>query len=276
MTIETVDFDSRLHDRMPVELLDRHELLRRVDPARLGMPQRPRFHILILMGSDKGSHAVDFVEIEARKGRMIHVRPGQVQVWNTKDDFEATVVLAQAMSTSAKPWFSGHASYCDLEPGALAVAKSLVDALTYQQNRFSGDAPGTDFMVSMFDGLSALFDQASDTRETSEFPPAYTEFRDAIEQDLTRHDVVDYARELGYSPRTLTRACQRATGQSAKRVLADRLVLEAMRLLAHTDLTAAAISSQLGFSEPTNFTKFFVSNTGVTPSAFRKSDKQTV
>ncbi len=47
-------------------------------------------------------------------------------------------------------------------------------------------------------------------------------------------------------------------------------VLEAKRLLAHTNQTVAAISEELGFSEPTNFVKFFRSRGGLLPGAFRE------
>ncbi|MFI2763371.1 helix-turn-helix domain-containing protein [Streptomyces echinatus] len=43
------------------------------------------------------------------------------------------------------------------------------------------------------------------------------------------------------SPRTLTRACQAATGRTAKKLIDARAALEAQRLLVHTDLPVAAI-----------------------------------
>nr|WP_296377757.1 MULTISPECIES: helix-turn-helix domain-containing protein [unclassified Pseudonocardia] len=45
--------------------------------------------------------------------------------------------------------------------------------------------------------------------------------------------------------------------------------MEAKRLLAHTDLPVAAVGRRLGFTEPTNFGKFFARLTGQTPGAFR-------
>jgi transcriptional regulator GlxA family with amidase domain len=48
------------------------------------------------------------------------------------------------------------------------------------------------------------------------------------------------------------------------------VVLEARRLLAHTDDSVAAIGESLGFSESTNFGKFFEARTGERPGAFRK------
>jgi AraC-like DNA-binding protein len=56
---------------------------------------------------------------------------------------------------------------------------------------------------------------------------------------------------------------------TAKRVIVERIVLEAKRLLARSALTVAAISHQLGFDEPTNFVKYFKRETGTTPAQFR-------
>ncbi|HTI23829.1 MAG TPA: helix-turn-helix domain-containing protein, partial [Kutzneria sp.] len=69
------------------------------------------------------------------------------------------------------------------------------------------------------------------------------------------HRVLDYAAQLGYSVRTLTRASQAAVGVGAKRFIDDRILLEAKRLLIHTDLTAASVGQRLGFPRATTFTK---------------------
>ena len=82
----------------------------------------------------------------------------------------------------------------------------------------------------------------------------------------------DYARHLGYSVKTLPRACLSATGQPVKQIIDTRVALEAQRLLAHTDQPVAAIARRLGFSEPTNFGKFFTRHTGTTPGDFRDAN----
>src|SRR6266545_4471317 len=108
-------------------------------------------------------------------------------------------------------------------------------------------------------------------------PPAaggevMTAFRKEIEGSFaTTRRVEDYAERLGCSVRTLTRACLAATGRSAKQVIDDRVTLEAKRLLAHTDLPVASIGSKLGFTEATNFGRFFMRETGQTPGEFRVS-----
>lgn len=50
----------------------------------------------------------------------------------------------------------------------------------------------------------------------------------------------------------------------------SRVALEARRLLGHTDLPIGAIARRLGFSEVTNFGKFFTRRVNMTPGAFRR------
>jgi AraC-like DNA-binding protein len=99
---------------------------------------------------------------------------------------------------------------------------------------------------------------------------AFPRFQEAVEQGFARsHQVADYAAQLGYSVRTLTRASQAATGHGAKRLIDDRVLLEAKRLLIHTDLPAASIAQRVGFPEATVFAKFFRQHTEQTPTEFR-------
>ncbi|MCS0637420.1 AraC family transcriptional regulator [Streptomyces sp. LP05-1] len=86
----------------------------------------------------------------------------------------------------------------------------------------------------------------------------------------TSRRVDEYAQALGYSPRTLTRAVLAATGRTAKQYLDDYTVLEAKRLLVHTDLAAAGIAGRLGFATPASFAKFFRQHTDRTPTDFRR------
>jgi AraC-like DNA-binding protein len=54
-----------------------------------------------------------------------------------------------------------------------------------------------------------------------------------------------------------------------KALIDQRICLEAKRLLVYSTLSGSSLSSLLGFSEPTNFVKFFRRTTGTTPQQFR-------
>ena len=55
---------------------------------------------------------------------------------------------------------------------------------------------------------------------------------------------------------------------TAKQVIVERIILEAKRLLAHDNDTAARIGTDLGFDEPTSFARYFRRETDLTPAAF--------
>jgi AraC-like DNA-binding protein len=98
----------------------------------------------------------------------------------------------------------------------------------------------------------------------------FLRFRDTVERDFAHtRRVDDYAVALGYSTRTLSRAALDSAGVGAKEFIDRRVVLEAKRLLAHTELAAAHIAAQLGFSSATNFAKYFHQRAGQAPIAFR-------
>lgn len=85
------------------------------------------------------------------------------------------------------------------------------------------------------------------------------------------HTVEEYAAVLGYSARTIARASVEATGLTPKQVIDARLVLEARRLLAYTDLSVHAVGRRLGFDDAANFCRFFTRATGMSPGTFRAS-----
>lgn len=95
-------------------------------------------------------------------------------------------------------------------------------------------------------------------------------YRGMIEAQYRDHWPVDrYARALGVTSSTLTRACRAVVDKSPGDLLHDRLALEAMRFLAFTGMGMAQIADRLGFEDPAYFARFFKNRTGQTASAFR-------
>lgn len=270
-----VGFASRRHPDLPVEVIERADIVRRLGTTRLQRPERLDFHVLVVMRSSGGVHGVDFDRIAAVPGRLIWVRPGQVQRWDASASFDATLVLARPAAPTTAPWFPGDPAFRDLDAASFALVDALIGGIRAQQAAFDGADAERRLLVALFEALVAVFECAAVDESGRRRSSAYLTFRDAIEADLGgSHDVSVYAARLGYSPRTLDRACRQATGQTAKAVLADRLLLEAKRLLVHTDLPASSIAGELGFSEATNFGKFFARLAGQSPGRFRAGQRE--
>jgi AraC family transcriptional activator of pobA len=81
--------------------------------------------------------------------------------------------------------------------------------------------------------------------------------------------VADYARTLAVTPTHLSRVARAATGVSASRLIDARLMREARRNLAYTNLSVSTIAYALGFTDLAYFSRAFTRSLGVSPRAFR-------
>jgi AraC-like DNA-binding protein len=96
------------------------------------------------------------------------------------------------------------------------------------------------------------------------------DFKSLVETNFeTWHKVNEYAAQIHISPKHLSQTVKNLTGKSAKEIIQDRLLLEAKRLLLHTDLSIKEVGFKLGFEEPLHFSSFFKKQAGVSPTKFR-------
>lgn len=101
--------------------------------------------------------------------------------------------------------------------------------------------------------------------------PLFDRFEEMIERDFRkRRPLTDYARALAISPTHLNRISHQATGQAASQLINERMLREARRMLIYTNLTAAQIAYDLGFTDPAHFSRVFAKGTGVPPKLFRQ------
>ncbi|MFF4111923.1 helix-turn-helix domain-containing protein [Streptomyces sp. NPDC001714] len=280
-----------------LELLPFADLHRRLPGDEYRRVHRPDFHHLTLVRRGHGTAMVDFVDRPCRPGTLLHIRPGQVQrlptaADGTPADLDATLVL---FTPDFPPRLPATARVTDdpFGPAAWQLRPADQDRLgrafaelAQEYGAYPADDEYSEITRELLRQLLAgvLLRMARLPGSTygpdgsAQAPPAaqepYRLFQHELERSFTTlRQAHDYAARLGYSLKTLNRACQRATGHTAKQLIDARVTLEAKRLLAHTDLPVAAVSHRLGFTEPTNFGKFFTRETGRTPGAFRADQR---
>ncbi|MET8977487.1 AraC family transcriptional regulator [Streptomyces sp. NPDC004539] len=271
-------FNPPLAPAAGFEIAGLAEVRRRPAEGVLERVHRAGFHTVTLVTSGAGEHTVDFVTHPCRPGTLLWVRPGQVQRFGAGGGLDGVHLMFTAefpppvagLERLVREWRGpvcrqlgtgrDYASVATLtaqlraeftRPGQVSpeILRLLLAALLLQVDRLPGD-----------DG------------EAGGGGEVYARLRAELERSyaVTRR-AEDYAGRLGYTVKTLTRACLAATGLPVKQVIDGRVALEARRLLAHTDEPVSVVARALGFSEATNFGKFFVRQVGVTPGEFRRT-----
>jgi AraC-like DNA-binding protein len=89
-------------------------------------------------------------------------------------------------------------------------------------------------------------------------------------QDLKRQSIDFYAEQLNISAVYLSECIKKVTTKSAKQIIDYYIVLDAKTRLRQSSQSISEIAYTLGFSEVTNFVKFFKRQTKLTPKAFRQ------
>lgn len=230
-----------------------------------------QFHVIVHCVRGSGQHMVDFEDHELSPGTVIWIRPGQVQRWSdTRDDFDAEVAVFASSSVPDLPLFDRFA-------GSATVAQLGADAdrLHEQMSWMAADLETNDdhamaaAVVGVILRVIARQADTSDKLEDTSARHLTAAFVESVDGNIAERSVSWHARQIGASTRSVARSTSVTLGQRPKEVLDARVILEARRLLAWSDDDIGVVARKLRFSEASNFTKYFRTRTGASPSAFR-------
>jgi AraC family transcriptional activator of pobA len=102
----------------------------------------------------------------------------------------------------------------------------------------------------------------------------FRKFNLLVEANFRNQRTVNYyAQQLNKSPKTLANLFALYNKKTPIQMIQERIVIEAKRLLYHTDKSIKQVTYELGFEDAAYFSNFFKRHTGVSPLDFRK-DKE--
>ena len=81
--------------------------------------------------------------------------------------------------------------------------------------------------------------------------------------------------EVASSPRQVRRAFAEIGGTTFRAFLAEVRMRRAAELLTATDMSVGEVARQVGYREPSRFTKAFKRTYGLTPSRFRETQRRS-
>lgn len=101
----------------------------------------------------------------------------------------------------------------------------------------------------------------------------YVNFRKLVQQNFKHTKKVrEYVDILNTTSRKLNEIVSQKTGLSVSQFLYGQIILEAKRLL-NTGISSKEVSYELNFDDPAHFSKFFKTQTGISPTEFIKANQ---
>jgi len=154
-------------------------------------------------------------------------------------------------------------------------AKRRIVELFHHLEDFYPEFTSKDHQAIVFKILSILTEvnrfvekEKTKTKNASGF--LVQQFKDALSEQIYKYQKVsEYANLLNVTPNHLNKCVKTITHKTAQELLNEMIVLEAKSLLKYSNLQIAEVAVQLCNQNPSNFSRFFRSQTGLSPKAYQ-------
>jgi len=251
-------------------------------------PHRHKYYTVIWPFTATGKHIIDFKEYPLQPHHIFFVNPAQVHQIIT-DPFPTGYVLLFTPEFLEKNSIRSDfiANLKLFKKTDESAALPLTDTMKIQLKIFADQMmtafhSKTDLSLEIIGAYLKLFliecnghcslSEESNTQSVEVGKTLVKNFKAVVEKQFTKsHQVKAYADTLNVSPNYLNEVIKSAINISAKDYIQNRLILEARRLVVFTDKSSKEIGYDLGFEDPSHFSKFYKIQSGQSLQDFKKS-----
>ena len=256
--------------------------------AFIQRPHKHDFYILIFISQGSGTHTIDFIEYQVKSNMAFCMIPGQVHSWQLSEDVDGYVIFFTTdfylkefpqRQLYYYPFFNAllHTPVLDFKEEDKVVLLNLVNLLQQeflrpQKMRHEMLSRYLDILLIQLTRLYQV--QSTKTEGHGVELSQLQKLENLIDDHYKEHQPVSYyAYQLHVTAKQLNDTCKRALGTTTNELIQRRIILEAQRLLVHSDLTSSQIAAELGYFDVTYFFRFFKKHVGYTPEQFRNLNK---
>ncbi len=234
-----------------------------------------RLHQVLLIQTGGGVVTLDGQSFKLTAQSLVNVPPGHVHSFRFKKETQGWVTTFADELMDELLTRVGHVNQDLSRASVLKADKFISQNISQIWHEFSAQEKARALILR---GLSAVLlgwvaRQLANLEPTAlALPDSHfvQRFKELIEVHFTDHwQVNDYAKSLAISPTHLSRLTRAATGNSALRMIEARIMREARRNLAYTNLNISTIAYALGYSDPAYFSRVFTRDAGLSPKRFR-------
>lgn len=254
------------------------KLEERLDPA-VAFPHKHDFYQIMLVCSGTGWHQIDFKKHKVSPRQIYVMKPGQIHSWELSTTIKGYLVEFNRESLRQDfPNAPDLINQINFLEDSLALKKllefqRLIVLCEIMNHEFLKKEDQFDTCLKGFlmGFLVQILRSEGHRHLNQENKISLVErLRKSIELHFKlEHGVSFYADDLSMTPKALTMQITRALGMAPRFLIQERLMLEAKRFLAYSDLSIAEIGYEIGFEDPNYFTRFFRQHEKLTPAQFR-------
>jgi len=229
-----------------------------------------------------GVHVIDFIEFPIESNAIHIVAPGQVHQVKRELDSNGFVFLFDMnlfdTSKSIENFLLDHIclDVNEFKPSYHFPA-SLHEELNFVVNKAWREFNSTEVLKNQF-ALNQLTElmlyclrikSVNSTQLDLKNNSVYVAFRRLLNKEFKNlKKVMDYSSILSITEKQLNDIVHAKTGENVSTLIYKQLILEAKRLL-NIGMAAKEVCYELNFTDPGHFSKFFKSQTGLSPSDFK-------
>ena len=240
---------------------------------------RINFFTIILVTEGEMTHEVDFTKYKMTKGDCIFISKGQIHKFDPSPVYKGYgLVFTEAymlhyISPSALSkisfLYNNHLSPLNFnDDGDLDdLIRTMKKEFSYELGSIKADVVASMLTVFL---LKAQLRTGDVLRTNRRDHQQFTRFQNLVASKyMETRKARQYAALLNMTYKQLNEVCKVITRKTAKEYIDAYVALEAKRRLALTELSVKLIAFECGFSEATNFLKFFKKEADITPKQFR-------
>ncbi|GMN11231.1 helix-turn-helix domain-containing protein [Croceitalea sp. MTPC9] len=269
--------------KLQFEVYDLKEY-RRKSGNKAAVPHSHSYYQIIWFLDSKGTHTVDFKTYPIKKNTILFITKDQIHAFDDNYDCngwlihfnesffmhtEVDIFLKYSIfKTQENPCYA-------METEAIESGKTYLNLISKELSnraRF-GFEDSVRFLLKCFLINLERVHQKRDV-ETTNRNDSYTlqlyQFKELVEKNYKNNlSINDYSSLMNISSKTLNTITKSVVNKLPSQLVAERIILEAKRLLKFTSLQIGEIAYKLGFEDPSYFIKYFKRHVTVAPLAFR-------
>tara|TARA_R110002049_G_scaffold138450_6_gene298561 strand:+ start:8342 stop:9223 length:882 start_codon:yes stop_codon:yes gene_type:complete len=282
ITFNPATTDNIGFEIVPIEQIAKSKNEHKHNPE---LPHQLKFYNLIFFTQGTGRHFIDFNWYPVQQNSLVYLTKDQINAFEFSEELKGYCIIF-----TEEYFVNSFSNLTDDFVFRLFNPELFSPILQIPQNsdfiiyfnlllKEYGNSHSFNHKIIINSLLTILISKAENLKQNLTFHISdsskvilYQNFISLIEKSLTKSRSANfYAKELAISYKHLNTICKELINKTAKNVIDDFVILQAKRNLINSTTNSSELAYSLGFEDPTNFTKYFKKNTGLTPKSFVKS-----